>query len=91
MSIPSVAFYSWLLLTQSANTFKMAVFWDIVDEYVLIMEAGSSLEMSGHICQTEGRRMPEDKLHSHPCENLKSHRRCALLNNFLSLSLSLSL
>lgn len=91
MSIPSVSFHSWLLLTQSAHKFKMAVFWDTVDEYVLMMEAGSSFERSGHICQTKCHPVSEDRLHSHPRENLKSHQCCSLFNNFFSLFLFLSL
>ena len=74
MSIPSVSFHSWLLLTHSAHKFQMAVFWDTVDEYVLMMEEESSFEMSGHICQTKRRPVPEDRLHSHPRENVKSHQ-----------------
>jgi len=79
----------------------MAVFWDTVDEYVLMMEAGSSFERSDHICQTKCRPVPEDRLYSHLHENLKCHQCCSLFNNFFpsfsfslphppSLSLSLS-
>ena len=90
MSIRSVSFHSWLLLTQSPHKFKMAVFWDTVDEYVLMMEAGSSFERSDHICQTKCRPVPEDRLYSHLHENLKCHQCCSLFNNFFpSFSFSL--
>jgi len=52
-----------------------------VDEYVLMMEAESSFERSGHIFQTKRRPVPEDSLHSHACENLMSHQCCSLFNN----------
>lgn len=66
MSIPNGSFYGWLLLTHSAHTFKLVVFWDTVDESLLMMEAANSFDESEHIYQTKRRHMPEDRLHSHP-------------------------
>jgi hypothetical protein len=57
---------------------KMAVFWDIAPcclvAIALMMEAASTSKLSVNFYQSTRRNIPEDSLHIHRPENLKSDR-----------------